>query len=73
MVIIELDIKASKVALMISFDVGDLCFRRQAILLGFQHDGRTMGIIGTDIAAVVTARALETHPNIGLNVFHQMA
>ena len=43
------------------------------LLLGTQHDRRTVGVVGADIDALVAAHTLEPRPDVGLDVFYQMA
>ena len=52
---------------------GDELFRGDAVLLGAQHDRRAVGIVGADVMAFVAAQLLEAHPDIGLDIFNQMA
>ena len=70
---VETDVKAGKVALVFGLYCSDLLFGRHTILLGFQHDGGAVGIIGTNVVALVPHRALETYPNIGLDVLNKVA
>ena len=37
------------------------------------HDGRAMGVVGADKVHVVALHALKAHPDIGLDVFHDVA
>ncbi len=73
MVIIKADIKRGKVGLVLGFYISNLLFRRVTKLLRFQHDRRTVRIVRTHVSAIHTAQFLEAHPNIGLDIFHQMA
>ena len=57
---------------MLVVDASDQGFRRDAFLLGAQHDRRAMSIIGADVSGLVANQFLETDPDIGLNVFDQM-
>jgi hypothetical protein len=38
-----------------------------------EHDGRAVRVVGTDVTAVVAARALKTYPNIRLNLLEHMS
>ena len=51
----------------------DQLLRRDAFLLGAQHDRRAVGVVGADVPAFVAAHLLEAHPDIGLDVLDQMA
>ncbi len=73
MVIIKGDIKRSEIRLMLGFNIGDLLLGRVTQLLGFEHDRCAVGIVGAYVSAVHTAQFLEAHPNVGLDIFHQMA
>ena len=46
---------------------------RDAFLVRAQHDGRAMGVVGTDVMHLVPLHLLEAHPDIRLNVLHEMA
>ena len=73
MVVIKIDIKRGKIRLMFGFDIGDLLFSGMTQLLGFEHDRGTVGVIGTHISTIHPTQFLEAHPNVGLDIFHQMA
>ncbi len=45
---------------------------RNAFLFGAQHDRRAVSVVGTHVMYLVALHFLETDPDIGLNVFHQM-
>ena len=55
MEIVEMNEEVSKVFLMLAAHVFDQLFRRYTLLLGAQHDRRAVGIIGTDVDAVVAS------------------
>ena len=46
----------------------DELFRADALLFGLEHNCRAMGVISTDIVTLVATHALETHPNVGLDM-----
>ena len=71
--IVEAYQEAGAVALVFLPDSVDLLFCGDAQLFGGQHNGRAVGIVGTDIDAVVTAGFLETHPDVGLHLLQQVA
>ena len=59
---------------MLAVHTLDQRFRRDALLLGAQHDRRAVGVVGADVIALgVGLHLLEAHPDVGLDVFHQMA
>ena len=72
MVVVEADMKVCEIAAVLLLDSLDQLFRADAFLCGAQHDRGAVGIIGTDINAVVAAQFLETYPDVGLDVFDQM-
>ncbi len=73
MIVVEGDMEGGEVALVPDLDVGDERFRRHASLLGGEHDGRAVGVVGADIGDRIALHALEAHPHVGLDVAHQMA
>ncbi len=50
--------------------VGDDFAFRNAGFAGGQHGGRAVRVGATDVADLMPAQALETHPDVGLNVFN---
>ena len=72
-VVIEPDAEAGEVGSVFGPYPLDLHLGRDAVLARFQHDRRAVGIVGADIQAFMAAHALEAHPDVGLDVFHQMA
>ena len=72
-VVVEADQEGGKVAGVLAMDAGDQGFRRDALLLGAQHDRRAVGVVGADVPALVATHLLEAHPDVGLDVFDQMA
>ena len=72
-VVIEPDAEAGEVGSVLDPHPLNLHLRRDAVLARFQHDGCAMGVVGADIQAFMAAHALETHPDVGLDVLHQMA
>jgi hypothetical protein len=53
-------------------DAVDELFGRQALLFGAQHDRRAVGVVGADECTWLPACA-GTHPDVGLDVAHQVA
>ena len=72
-VVIEADAEAGKVGGVLIPHLVDLILGRDAALARFQHDRCAVSIVGADIQAFMAAHALETHPDVGLDVLHQMA
>ena len=73
MVVIELDEEARRVSLVLGLNRGDMRFRRAVGGFRREHNGGAVGIVGAHIAAVVTARSLKTHPDIGLRLFKHVS
>ena len=71
-VVVEADLEAGEVGLVLPGHARDQLLRRDAVLPGAQHDGRAVGIVGADVDTVVAAQLLEAHPDIGLDVLHQV-
>ena len=46
---------------------------RNAFFLRLEHDRCAVGIVGADEIASVAAQPLESHPDIGLDIFEEMA
>ena len=72
-IVVELDVKAGKVPLMLFQHACDERLGRDALLFRAQHDRRAMGVVGADVMHLVPTHLLEAHPDIGLNVFDQVA
>ncbi len=72
-VMVEIHAKGSEIALMAGLDVGDEGFRGYPGLLRGQHDRRAVGVIGADVPDLFTHHSPRTHPDIGLDVTHQVA
>ena len=50
-----------------------LRFGRDALLPGLEHDRRAVRVVGPHEQHVVTAQSLEAHPDVGLDVFDDVA
>lgn len=70
---VEADIEAGKVPRVFVPHPANQGFRGDAFLFRTQHDRRAMGVVGAHVAAIVPLHFLEAHPDIGLDVFNQMA
>ena len=51
----------------------DELFRADAILLGTQHDRGAVRVVGAKIVAFMAAHFLKADPDVGLNIFNEMA
>jgi hypothetical protein len=73
MVIIEFDSEPGKVSLVFQSNSFDQRFRTDTFLLGAQHYRRSVGVVSANIIATVPTHFLKSHPNIGLQIFDEMA
>jgi hypothetical protein len=71
-VVVEADAEIGEVAQVLLLHARDQLLRRDALLLGAQHHRRAVGVVGAHIVAFVPAHLLEAHPDVGLDVFHQV-
>ena len=67
-VIVEPNAKAGKVCLVIVGNPLNQGFRGNTFLLGTQHNGGAMGVIGTYVVALLATAFLETYPDISLDI-----
>ncbi len=72
-VVVEGHREGLKIGIVLIIGLGDERLRGDALLLGAQHNRRAVGIVGTDVGAMMAAHVLKAHPDIGLDVLHQMA
>jgi hypothetical protein len=52
--------------------IRDECLFFATLGSGTEHNGGAVGIVGTDVNAVIASQFLEAHPNVGLNVLDEM-
>ena len=71
--VVKADVEAVQVLLAPGCNVGHKLLRRLAGLLGGNHDGRAMGVVRAYEVHRMALHALEAHPDIGLDVFHDVA
>ena len=72
-VVVEFDVKVTEVGAVFAADAFDQFLGGDAILAGAQHDGGSMCVVGADIEAIMATQLLEAHPDIGLDVLHQVS
>ncbi len=65
--------KPSRYCLRPRCDVGDELLGRLARLFRRQHDRRAVRVVGADEMHLVALHALEAHPDVGLDVLHDVA
>ena len=71
---VEADVEAVEVACVrVAAIVVDELLRRHARLLGREHDRRAVRVVGADEMHLVALHALEAHPDVGLDVLHDVA
>ena len=71
--VVERDMEALQIGLPASCDLLDERFGRLAGFFRGQHDRRAVGVVGADEMHFVALHALEAHPDIGLDVLHDVA
>jgi len=72
MEVVEGHAEVGEIGAVLALDVVDQLFGRDALAFGAQHDGGAMGIIGTDIDALIAAQFLIAHPDVSLDVLQHM-
>ena len=72
-VVVEGHAEVGEVALVPGLDIGDEGFRRHACLFGGEHDRRAVGVVGADVVHRVAGHAPRAHPDVGLDIAHQVA
>ena len=70
--VVELDVKAVQVLFATGGNVGHECLRRFAGFFGGDHNRRAVGVVGANKVNLMPLHALETHPDIGLDVLHDV-
>ena len=71
--VVKADVKSVQVGLATCGDVGHELLRRDAGLLGRNHDGCAVRVVGADKVHLVTLHAHHPHPDVSLDVFHDVA
>ena len=72
-VVVELDLEVGEVLLVVRFHLRNLLLWGDAVFFRLEHDGGAVGIIRAHIGALLAAQFLEAYPDIGLDVFQQVA
>ena len=65
--------KAVQIGLAACGDVGHKLLWGDARLLGGNHDGRAVCVVCAHEIDLVALHSLETHPDVGLDVLHDVA
>ena len=71
--VVKPDVEAIQVLLAAGGDVGHELLGRLARLLCGNHDRRPVRVVGADEMHLVSLHALEPHPDVGLDVLHDVA
>ena len=71
--VVEADVIAVQVVRPLGGNACHQFFGRDALGLGLQHDRCAVGIIGPHEQHVLAQHALEAHPDVGLDVLHDVA
>ena len=70
--VVKFDVEAFKVLRAPGGNVGHKLLRRDARFFGSDHDGRAVRIVRAHKMHLVALHALHAHPDIGLDVFHDV-
>ena len=70
--VVKTDVKAIQVRFTSGRNIGDELLRRFARLFGSNHDGRAVRVVRTAKVHRMALHALEPHPDIGLDVLHDV-
>lgn len=73
MVIVEGDAEMGEVAQVFAMGAGNQRLGRQPFFFRPQHDRCAVGVVGADVMHGVAPHALEAHPDVGLDVAHEVA
>ena len=65
--------KAIQILFAAGSNVGYKSLRRDTAFFSRDHDGRAMRIVSTDKMHLMPAHAHEAYPDIGLDIFHDVA
>ena len=72
-VVVEGDAEGGEVAQVLAVHALDELLGGEAFLLGAQHDRRAVGVVRAHVMHRMTPHALVAHPDVGLDVAHQVA
>ena len=70
---IEADVEALQVSGAVGRDARNERLRADSLLFRLEHDRRAVRVVRADEQDLVTLHALEAHPDIGLDVLHDVA
>ena len=72
-VVVEGDAEGGEVAQVLAVHALDELLGGEAFLLGAQHHRRAVGVVRAHVVHRMTSHALEAHPDVGLDVAHEVA
>ncbi len=73
MPVVKADVKTVQIRFAARRNVSNELLRRFAGLLGRDHDRRAVCVVGADEMHRVPLHALKPHPDVGLDVLHDVA
>ncbi len=71
--VVKRDLKTIQILLATGCNVGYKLLRRDAGFFSRNHDGCAVRVVCADKIHVMALHALKPHPNVGLDVFHDVA
>jgi len=69
----EINFILNEVGRVIAIHFVDQIDRRNAAFFSLDHDGRAVGVLTTNVVALMSTQAMKTAPNVGLYLLNQMA
>ena len=73
MPVIKVDVEVVEILLATGRDLGDKFLRRDTLFARRNHDRGTVSVVSAHEMHVVAAHSLVAHPDVGLDVFQNMA
>src|SRR6266498_2321853 len=71
--IVELEVETAQILIASGADFGYELFRFFSCFLGREHDRRAVRVLGADEVHRIALHPLEPHPDVGLDVYHDVA
>ena len=71
--VVKRNVKAVQIRLAPGSNIGHKLLRRDACFFSGNHDGRAVGVVCADKIDLVPLHSLKPHPDIGLDVLHDVA
>lgn len=72
-VVIKLDVKPGEIRLVRLAHLGDQLFFGSPLFASPNHDRRAVCVVGTDVDTAISDQFLVSDPDVGLDVFDQVA